>query len=78
VRQGEEYEHKGIKLVIREVQPYFDAAGRRHLLISYRLKDGNFESQTAHFWLPASVDIRNKIEEVVETYLEISKLVRTG
>jgi hypothetical protein len=78
LRAGQEYEHKSIKVQIREVIPYFDPAGRKTLLVSYRIKDGDFESQTAHFFMRAKDDPRPKIEEVVETYLELSKIVRTG
>jgi len=73
VRVGETYEHEGIKIRIVEVAPYYTYRKRRHLLIGYKIIDGNYTSPTAHFWMREGEDIRKKIEEVINFYLDIKK-----
>jgi len=73
VRAGETYEHEGIKVKIMEVKPYYTYRKRRNLLIGYKIIDGNYTSPTAHFWMAENEDIRRKIEEVVNFYLDIKK-----
>jgi len=73
VRAGETYTHKKIVVKIMEVIPYRSYTGRRHLMIAYKIIDGDFESPVAHFWKPEGEDIRPYIERVVEYYLEVRK-----
>jgi len=75
VRAGEKYEHKGITFLIREVIPYFDAAQRRHVMLTYVIIDGTYTSPQAHLPIPANVDVRPKIEEVVDYYLSIKESI---
>jgi len=73
VRQGETFEHEGIKVKIVEVAPYSTYRKQRNLLIGYKIIDGKYTSPTAHFWMRESEDIRRKIEEIVNFYLDIKK-----
>jgi hypothetical protein len=76
VRAGETFTHEKIAVEIVEVMPYFDIIGRKHFQISYRIKDGNYVSPVAHFWMDKNEDIRNYIRQVVEQYLSIVKPLR--
>ena len=76
VRVGETYTHEKITVEIVEVLPYFDIVGRKHFQIAYRIKDGNYVSPVAHFWMDKNEDIRDYIKQVVEQYLSIVKPLR--
>jgi len=73
VRQGETYEHQGIKIRIVEVAPYYTYRRHRNLLIGYKIIDGTYTSPTAHFWMRETEDIRRRIEQIVNFYLDIKK-----
>jgi len=73
VRVGENYEHQGITVKIVEVAPYYTFRKRKHFLIGYKIIDGNYTSPTAHFWMAEGEDVRKKIEEVVNFYLDIKR-----
>jgi len=80
VRPGEthtvETEVGEIKVQIVEVLPYRTPTRRRALLIGYRIVDGKFESPVAHFWMYEGENIRKKIEDVVNYYLQVRNIVR--
>jgi len=78
VRAGEEYEHKGVKLLIREAAAQFDAAGHRQYMISYVLVDGTYTSPIAHLWARSDEDFRNKVEETIDYYLSIARSILLG
>jgi len=75
VREGETYTHKNITIVILEVREYTTFAGRKELMIAYRLKDGRYTSPTAHFWMPQTKDINVEIRKIVEHYLNVRAAV---
>jgi len=76
VHAGERHQHKGIILQIVEVNEYRTFSGQRELMIAYRIKDGAWESPTAHFILPPRVDPRPKVEKIIEEYLRIRNAIR--
>lgn len=76
VRAGQEYEHEKVVVQIVEVLPYFDIAGRKHYQIAYKIKDGQYESPVAHFWIDQRTDIREMVRQIVEQYLAIVKPLR--
>lgn len=79
VRQGEKHEHKGITFFVIEVQAQFSASRRKRYMISWRLSDPRpphsekepYVTPIAHLWLPVGMDIRQKIAEVVDHYVDI-------
>lgn len=73
VRQGETYEHEGIKVRIMEVAPVTVYKGKRTYLIGYKIIDGNYTSPLAHFHMAEYEDIRKWIERIVNYYLDIKK-----
>jgi len=76
VYAGETHQHKGIKLRIVEVNKYRTYWGAEELMIAYRLIDKDWESPTAHFFLPPRVDPRPKVEKIIEEYLRIRDQIR--
>ncbi len=76
VREGETYEHEGIKVVIMEVIPYKRFSGKKELLVAYKLIDGEYESPVAHFWMGEHEDIRKIIRDIVNYYLKIKPVLR--
>jgi hypothetical protein len=71
VRIGDEYEEQNVKILIREVLPYFNAAGTPSFMIGYIIQDGKYTSPLAHFWMEKSKDIRVAVRKEVEYYLSI-------
>jgi len=76
VHAGERHQHKGITLRVVEVTEYRTFSGQKELMIAYRLIDKDWESPTAHFWLPPRVDPRPKVEKIIEEYLRIRDQIR--
>lgn len=73
VRVGETFEEKGVKLRIVEVAPYYTYRKYKCYLIGYRIIDGKYTSPVAHFWMRDGEDIRKKVREVIDFYLDIKK-----
>jgi hypothetical protein len=78
VRAGEEIEVDNLTFRILEVEPYFSASKKRSVMIAYVLKDGNFQTPKAHFWMPISMDIRDKLKELAEYYNKMKVELRKG
>jgi hypothetical protein len=76
VRAGETYEFDGIIVEIVEVNPYYTFSKVRNLMISYRIKEGSFVSPVAHLWMSEVDDIRARLKEVVEYYIQVKKTLR--
>jgi len=76
VHAGERHQHKGVILHIDEVTEYKTYSGQREFMIAYHLIDGDWESPTAHFFLPPRVDPRPKVEKIIEEYLRIRDQIR--
>jgi len=76
VKAGEVINMEGILVKIMEVIEYKTFSGKKMLLIGYRIKDGDYESPTAHFWMDYYADIKEKIKEVVDFYLAVRKVLR--
>lgn len=78
VRVGEEYEHKGIKMRIREASALFDAAGHRTIMVGYVLVDGSYTSPVAHLWVRSDEDFRTQAEKTIDFYLSVAKSILVG
>jgi len=76
VKIGDKFFEQGITVEIVEVIEYTRFSGRKMLLIGYRIKDGDYRSPVAHFWMDAFEDITEKIKEIVDYYLNIRKVLR--
>jgi len=75
-RVGETFEHKKVILEIVEPIPFFDPSNRRSLMICYRLHDGDWVGPKAYFWMGRNQDIRPRIEETIDYYLDVVKPLR--
>lgn len=76
VRAGEEHKHAGIVVQIVEVLPFHTVSGRGELMIAYRIKDGKYTSPVAHFWMSVRDDIRPKIKQVADYYVQVRGSLR--
>jgi len=71
VRAGEEHQVSGVTVRILEVTSYRTFSGRRELMVAYQIIDGDYISPIAHFYMAEREDVRRKIEEVVNYYLQV-------
>jgi len=76
VRAGEVYKEGDIEIHIVEVIPYRKLSGRRELLIGYFIKDGNFKSPVAHFWMDEHDDIRKHLRKIVAFYNDVKNTLK--
>jgi len=76
VKIGDIFQEEGILVKIVEVIEYKTFTGRKMVLIGYKIKDGDYESPTAHFWMDYYADIKEKIKEIVDYYLSVRKVLR--
>ena len=69
VNAGDIYERDGVVIQIVEVNQLRDPRGGRMLMVSYRLKHGNFVSPVAHFWVRRWQNPEEIINQIVDNYL---------
>jgi hypothetical protein len=62
---GQEKQFNNITFRIVEVVHYVSGTGQREILVGYRIKVGDWESPTGHFWMPVYADINKKIIETI-------------
>jgi len=71
VMVGEKHKHGAITIEIVEVIPYKNYAGKKEMMVGYKIKDGDYVSPVAHFWMGEGQDVSKKIREIVEYYKTI-------
>lgn len=80
VRVGDVFEHRGVKVRVLEVLPYFSITGRKYVQVAYEMVEGKghnaFVSATAHWWQSKAEDARKYVERIIDNYLKVGKPLR--
>ena len=74
---GQKFYKENITLQILEVTKTADIMGTEVYIIAYRIRDGNFESPTAHIFARRGEDVRKYIEQVMSEYLRLRSSLRS-
>jgi len=76
-RVGERVEHKGVIFEVVEVMEYTVTGTDRWYLIAYRIIDRDYTSPVAHLPMRAREDFTEKVQAVIENYLQLkNRLIR--
>jgi len=70
------YIFRNIVVEIVEVMQFRSPAGRLKNMIAYRIRDRNFVSPVAHFWMDQAEDVKKYIKQVVEQYLAVKGMIK--
>ena len=77
LKNGDKFYKENITLEILEVTKTADIMGTEVYIIAYRIRDGNFESPTAHIFARRGEDVRQHIERIMSEYLRLRSSLRT-
>ena len=75
VRTGQSFSHKNITIEIVEVIKTRDILNRTQYIIAYRIRDGNFVSPVAHWFLSETDDVKKWIKETIDFYLKVKNSI---
>ena len=72
---GHTYQFDNIKFEIVEVNRTRDYRKREILMISYRIREGNYVSPVAHLFLSPDQSLQEEVRRVIETYKKFKRVL---